>query len=109
VITTALVGTHVAEGEKAKDCIMNTKQESIRELFIEELNEVTGGARKRRCPGGGGASTEAVGEEDGGGTMTTLALGEEGGSGDGGVSTRAMGEEGGTVTTFALGEEGGFF
>jgi hypothetical protein len=43
------------------------------------------------CRGGGGATTEAVGEEDGGGRVTTLALGEEDGGGM--VTTQAIGEE----------------
>ena len=85
------------------------------ELFIEELNHVTGGrslhpdtfttqAVGEESGGGnngGTVTSQALGEESGGGNngggggMTTLALGEEGGSGGGGVSTKAMGEEGG--------------
>jgi hypothetical protein len=38
---------------------------------------------------------------------TTYALGEEGSGGGGGVTTQAVGEEGGRYTTFATGEEGG--
>lgn len=56
--------------------------------------------------GGGGVTTQALGEEGAGGGATTEALGEEGGPRP---STRALGEEGGRpqITTKALGEEGG--
>lgn len=62
-----------------------SKNKQLKELFIEDLGQVTGG----KAPI---ATTLAIGEE-----ATTLALGEEGGS------TYLGGEE---ASTMALGEEG---
>ena len=65
------------------------RQSQPRELFIEELEQVSGGFVGRRGPI---MTTMAIGEEDGG-CVTTMALGEEGG--------------GPIFTTLALGEEDG--
>jgi len=65
------------------------KQCPPRELFIEELEQITGGILGRGRPV---MTTMAIGEEDGGG-ITTMALGEESG--------------GPIYTTLAVGEEDG--
>jgi hypothetical protein len=65
------------------------KKNQLKELFIEDLGQVTGGKKPIY-------TTLAVGEED---PLTTLAIGEEDP-----VTTLALGEEG-TVTTHAVGEE----
>ncbi|MGH1342796.1 MAG: hypothetical protein ACRBN8_14640 [Nannocystales bacterium] len=67
-------------------------KKKLKELFIEDLGEVTGGK-------GGIHTTLAVGEE--GPYPTTLAVGEEDI-----LTTMALGEE--HATTLALGEEGDF-
>lgn len=74
----------------------------IRELFIEELEQVAGGFCYRRpepiypVRPIGPITTMALGEEDGGGVVTSQAIGEE----DGGpiATTQAVGEEDGGLT-----------
>lgn len=69
-----------------------TKKTQLKDLFIEDLGQVTGGkgpiyttlAIGEECPD---PTTLAIGEED---VFTTLALGEEDG---GGPTTKALGEE----------------
>lgn len=68
----------------------NNKRE-LKDLFIEDLGQVTGGKKGGKPP----VTTLAVGEED---PYTTLAVGEEDEA-----TTLALGEE--DATTLALGEE----
>lgn len=71
-----------------------SKKKELKELYIEDLGQVTGGKPPIY-------TTLALGEEGDG--PTTLALGEEGG---GGPTTLAIGEEEPPIfTTFAYGEE----
>ena len=69
---------------------MSKKQ--LKELFIEDLGQVTGGAKGGNGKGKGKPpiTTLAIGEED---PVTTLAIGEE--------------DDGPYPTTLALGEEDG--
>lgn len=66
-----------------------SKNKQLKELFIEDLGQVTGGK--------GPITTLALGEE----VATTLALGEEGSTYLGGeeASTMAIGEEGDPLPT----------
>jgi hypothetical protein len=67
-----------------------SKKKQLKDLFIEDLGQVTGGGKKPPY------TTLAIGEE--GPEPTTLAIGEEG------DTTMALGEEN-WETTMALGEE----
>ena len=67
-----------------------SKNKQLKDLFIEDLGQVTGGKKPPI------ATTLAIGEED---PATTLAIGEEWDA-----TTLAIGEEG-WETTQALGEE----
>ena len=67
-----------------------TKNKQLKELFIEDLGQVTGGKKPI-------ATTLAIGEEE---PVTTLAIGEE-------DPTSLMAGEEDVYTTLALGEEGG--
>ncbi len=64
------------------------------EACLEEstLSTIKGGKKCKhtRVPCGPVVTTAALGEEDGGGGVTTQAIGEEDG---GGVTTQAIGEE----------------
>ena len=69
----------------------------LKELYIEDLGQISGGIINCMGPDLSKLTTLAVGEEDGGSLelATTLAIGEE----DGGL----------VATTMAIGEEDGGF
>jgi hypothetical protein len=86
---------------------MSEKQGELRPLFIEELDQVIGGAEAQAGAAAAGAGANCTG----GGCIPTMQFREDGGTtrglGEGGGTTRGLFEEGGSSTHMMLEEGGG--